>query len=200
MTFRPAEIGLAIADPTRAVIGYNCAQIAEDWANRLFRDGRPHSGDDTEQNAFKHAFWNALMVKELGKWAYQERFINSGGRIGEFIDDHVLGGSEQSRWYWAVDYGVWWAQAFGDAHENDPQIPFINIGGNTAQRHAMDYRNNQVGRNIASAMLKANRNELDRNLGHQVMNYLVNRMSVPADRRMIVLLPEYDMNVIRHRI
>lgn len=190
MAIRPSEAALAIADPTRAIIGYNCAKIAEDWANRLFRDGRRHTPDDTEQNAFKHAFWNALMVKNLAKWAYEEQYINGGGRIGEFFDN-VLGGSEDQRWNRAVEYGVWWAKAFGDAHENDP--PFVAIGGNTAERHAMDYHNNEVGRNIAAAMLKKHRHVLDLQLGNQVMNYLVNG-------RMVVLLPEYDMSVIRHRM
>ncbi len=190
MAIRPSEAALAIADPTRAIIGYRCAKIAEDWANRLFRDGREHSGDDTEQNAFKHAFWNAIMVKELAKWSYTEQYINGGGRFGEFFDN-VLGGSEQSRWNRAVDYGVWWAKAFGDAHENDP--PFVAISGNTAERHAMDYHNNEMGRNIAASMLKKLRHVLDLQIGNQVMNYL-------ANGKMEVLLPEYDMSVIRHRM
>jgi hypothetical protein len=192
MAIRPAEAALAIADPARAMIGYSCAKIAEDWANRLFRDGRNHTGDDTEQNAFKHAYWNALMVKNLAKWAYTERFINGGGRLGEFIDDR-LGGSERERFEFSINYGVWWAKAFGDAHESDPQIPFLNIGGNTAERHAMDYHNNEMGRRIAAAMLKRYRHVLDLQLGHEVMNYLVNG-------KMVVILREYDMDIMRHRI
>ncbi|MCD9188855.1 MAG: hypothetical protein LUM44_20720 [Pyrinomonadaceae bacterium] len=197
MAIRPAEAALAVADPTRAAIGYNCAKIAEHLANTLFDDGRTHSPDDTEQNAFKHAYWNALMVKHLALWAYTEQYVNGGGRIGEFFDN-LLGGSEAERWERAIQYGVWWAKAFGDAHENDP--PFVTISGNTAARHAMDYRNNEIGRNIAVNALRSDRETLDRTLAHNVMRYLADNNTYPASQRMIIEKPEYDMSVIRNRI
>ena len=56
----------------------------------------------------------------------------------------------------------------------------------------MDYFNNEMGRNIAAALLKRNRHTMDRQLMHEVMNYL-------ANKRLRVLKPEFDMSVIRHR-
>ena len=131
------------------------------------------------------------MVKVLAQWAHVEREVEGAGRVGIWIDD-LLGGSEQQRWSKAVDYGVWWAKAFADAHENDALIPFQRARNTLAQRQ-MDLHNNQVGRNIAAALLKVNPKTLDRGIGSRVMKDL-------ANGRMIVVLPEYDMHVIRNRI
>ena len=72
------EIALAALNPYEATHVYFCTDIAETAAIDIFLAG---NADDTNANAFKHAYWNALMSRNIGvnaaeKWATAHEYDN----------------------------------------------------------------------------------------------------------------------------
>lgn len=163
-SIKPGELGWGVISPGRAALGFSAARVASQTADRIFAaidPGRRHSPDDNEQNAFKHAYWNALMVKSFARYESAQR----GG--GKDLNTRLLSAAG-------------WARRFADAHEQD--IPFFPA--NTREQHDMDYRNNQVGRRIAMQILSRNPNATDQQLADAVMNAL-------RRGQLTVIRPEY---------
>lgn len=56
------ERKLAKKHPTQAAIVYNCSAAATGLAGKLYKNG---NADNHNGNAFKHAFWNAAMTRDM---------------------------------------------------------------------------------------------------------------------------------------
>ena len=71
----PAEQQLVVEFPEQAIVAYGSSQTASDMTDYLMGAGMSNA-DGTFPNAFKHAYWNALMTRDMGsEWA--EAFANA---------------------------------------------------------------------------------------------------------------------------
>jgi cbb3-type cytochrome oxidase subunit 3 len=110
-----AEIGLSIAYPAQAIMAANAATDAVTKMNEFYEG----SGWLDSTDAFRHAYWNALMEKRISKTHY----VNIG--------------TWDFPWYVAIQ--VDFPKLFADAHED----------GQTGLDPEMDLLNNAIGRGDA---------------------------------------------------
>lgn len=73
-----AEAMLIMNWPTHAYTVFKCGKSAEEWTNKIFKDYYhdvgdglpPHWQDGDIANAYRHAMWNGLLTKRIGRnWA-----------------------------------------------------------------------------------------------------------------------------------
>ncbi len=71
----PAEQRLVMEAPSEAIVAFSSSEAASDMTDYLMGVGISNA-DGTFPNAFKHAYWNALMTRDMGsEWA--EAFANA---------------------------------------------------------------------------------------------------------------------------
>lgn len=175
MSATSAEIALVIQYPAQAIIAFNASQDAVGKISNFYNsnDGAWLNNAD----AFRHAFWNALMEKRISK----DYSVNTGTL--ENPNYEII----------QIDF----AKLFADAHEY----------GNTGVDSEMDLKNNAIGRSDGSLFGGLSENELafkimERiSLGHywKVANYQeidgeINGELVASDSA--GLLPEIFDNVM----
>ena len=126
-----AERAYVVENPRLAVAFNQAADRADEVAvERGFEKNGSDRGifGDAGGNAYRHALWNALMVREAFKQDVRMG-VSRSDKLGEAARE---------------------AKMMADAHEDNPK-------NTIATNKQMDLRNNDVGRQIAIEVLKANR-------------------------------------------
>jgi RHS repeat-associated protein len=83
------EADLAVKHPFQAIAANKCREKAYKYAKQFY--GEEWNADGTMANAFKHAFWNALMADEMGEemakeFADAHEAVNSKSNDPNIID------------------------------------------------------------------------------------------------------------------
>lgn len=121
-----AELSLVLTYPAQAIIAFNASKDASNSVPNFYEGSAWLNNAD----AFRHAYWNALMERRISK----EVWINTG--------------TPDAPYY--VMIHVDFAKEFSDAHEY----------GNTGIDPEMDLRNNALGRSDAVTYKELDENQL----------------------------------------